>query len=240
MARDGAGTLGAQIEDQLRCAIRDGALRAGAQLPSTRDLARQVGVSRRIVVDAYAQLAAEGYVALRQGARPRVSDAAGSAAGPVAPAEAAGDRPPRFDFRPSVPDVTVFPRSAWLRSVREAVTSMSDADLAYGDAAGVDVLRSALAEYLGRVRGVVADPSRVIVTSGFTQARTIVCHALAGRGATRLGLEDPGDPEAYEAARRAGLEPVAVPADGEGIEVEALARARVDAVILTPAHQHPT
>src|SRR3954470_14634037 len=76
VTRDGPGTLGAQIEDQLRCAVREGTLRPGAQLPSTRDLARQLGVSRRIAVEPYAQLAAEGYLALRQGARPRVADAA--------------------------------------------------------------------------------------------------------------------------------------------------------------------
>ena len=76
VSRDGSRTLGAQIEDQLRRAIRDRALRPGAGVPSTRDLARQLGVSRRVVVDAYAQLAAEGYLSLRQGARPRVSDAA--------------------------------------------------------------------------------------------------------------------------------------------------------------------
>ena len=76
VSKDGPGTLGAQIEGQLRSAIRDGALRAGTQLPSTRDLARQLGISRRVVVDAYAQLAAEGYLSVRQGARPRVAAAA--------------------------------------------------------------------------------------------------------------------------------------------------------------------
>ena len=70
VTREGPGTLGRQVETQLRDAIRDGALRAGARVPSTRDLARQLGVSRRVVVDAYAQLAAEGYLNLRQGARP--------------------------------------------------------------------------------------------------------------------------------------------------------------------------
>ena len=92
VSRDGSRTLGAQIEDQLRRAIRDRALRPGAGVPSTRDLARQLGVSRRVVVDAYAQLAAEGYLSLRQGARPRVSDAAAVASEPravAAPADAA-------------------------------------------------------------------------------------------------------------------------------------------------------
>ena len=89
--RDGPHTLGAQIEDQLRTAIRTGALRPGAQVPSTRDLARQLNISRRVAVEAYAQLAAEGYLSLRQGARPRVSDT--TVAAPPAPA------PPRPSLR---------------------------------------------------------------------------------------------------------------------------------------------
>jgi GntR family transcriptional regulator/MocR family aminotransferase len=67
VTRDGPGTLGAQIEDQVRQTIRDGSLKPGARVPSTRDLARQLDVSRRVVVDAYSQLAAEGYLVLRQG-----------------------------------------------------------------------------------------------------------------------------------------------------------------------------
>src|ERR1700722_14238350 len=81
VSRDSSRTLGAQIEDQLRQTIRDGALRPAARVPSTRDLSRQLGVSRRVVVDAYAQLAAEGYLVLRQVARPRVADGATSARG---------------------------------------------------------------------------------------------------------------------------------------------------------------
>src|SRR4051794_12948376 len=118
VSREGPRTLTSQIEDQLRCAVREGTLRPGAQVPSTRDLARQLGVSRRIAVEAYAQLAAEGYLVLRQGARPRVSDSAGAAPAPAGSVPVAA-APPRFDFRPSVPDVSTFPRQAWLRAVRE-------------------------------------------------------------------------------------------------------------------------
>ena len=98
VSRDGPRTLGAQIEDQLRAAIRDGTLKPGARVPSTRDLARQLGVSRRIAVDAYAQLAAEGYLTLRQGARPHVS---GAAAGPAGRAGAGAPEPatPRLPLR---------------------------------------------------------------------------------------------------------------------------------------------
>ena len=239
VTRDAPTTLGAQIEGQLRRAIREGALHAGARVPSTRDLARQVGVSRRIVVDAYAQLAAEGYLSLRQGARPRVSEAAALVEQAPGPAAAAAP-PARFNLRPSIPDVSRFPRSAWLRSLRHALTSMSDATLAYGDVAGVEELRAVLADYLGRVRGVVADPAHVVVTCGYTQGQDLVCRALAARGAARIALESPGDPEQARVAIRAGLEPVPVAVDADGIRVEELERSGADAVIVTPAHQHPT
>jgi GntR family transcriptional regulator/MocR family aminotransferase len=239
VARDGRGTLGAQIEDQLRRAIRAGTLRPGARVPSTRDLARQLGVSRRVVVDAYAQLGAEGYLTLRQGARPRVSDAA--APGKARPTEAAIPATrPRFDFRLGVPDLSAFPRTAWLRSVREALGEMPDAELDYGDPRGVELLRSALAEYLGRVRGVVADPAHVVITSGYAQARGLVCRALVAAGAKRIAIEDPSQPEQRTMTVLAGLELVPIAVDEAGIQVEELERAAVDAVVLTPAHQFPT
>ncbi|HYI17739.1 MAG TPA: PLP-dependent aminotransferase family protein [Solirubrobacteraceae bacterium] len=239
VARDGPRTLGAQIEEQLRAAIRDGTLKPGARVPSTRDLARQLGVSRRIAVDAYAQLAAEGFLTLRQGARPHVS---GAAAGDPGPAAAHEPVPAalRYDFRPSVPDVSAFPRAAWARALRTALAGMTDAELAYSDPRGARVLREALAEYLGRVRGVVAVPGRVLVTSGYTQGLDVVLHALAARGARMLAVEDPSDPEAEWSATRAGLRSVRVAVDDEGIRVDALAASGADAVVLTPAHQHPT
>jgi len=236
VSREAPGTLGAQIEDQFRRAIREGALKPGARVPSTRDLARQLGVSRRIAVDAYAQLAAEGYLALRQGARPHVSETAALAGEPVSPEPA---RPPRFDFRPSVPDVSTFPRAAWLRSLREAVTTITDADLGYGDMRGVEALRTALADYLGRVRGVVASPTNVVVTCGYSQGLAVVCQALAAAGARRIALEDPTWPEQMQIVGRAGLEPVAVEVDEAGMRIDLLEQTNADAVIMTPAHQHP-
>jgi GntR family transcriptional regulator/MocR family aminotransferase len=240
VSRDAPRTLGAQIEDQLRRAIRDGALRPGARVPSTRDLARQLGISRRVVVDAYGQLSAEGYLSLRQGARPRVSQAASGVGGAAQGAQARPEPRARFDFRPSAPDVSTFPRAAWMRSLREAVGSITDAELGYGDPRGVMALRSALADYLGRVRGVVADPERILVTNGYTQGLGLVCHALAGDGVKRIALEDSSNPEDAMVAARAGLEPVRVGVDEGGARVDELERVRAQAVVLTPAHQHPT
>ena len=233
------GTLRAQIEEQFRVAIRDGSLRAGSPIPSTRDLAGQLGVSRKVAVDAYAQLTAEGYLAMRQGAQPRV------ASGPFRPADQ-GRRAPasaralRYDFLPARPDVSSFPREAWARCLREAVMEITVADLGYGDAFGVDALREGLADYLGRVRGVVADPGRVVVTNGYLQGLGLICRTLATRGARRIALEDPSSWEEDHIAERAGLRPVRVPVDDLGLDVTALDRAGADAVVLTPAHQHPT
>lgn len=239
VTRDSRRTLTGQIEDQLRSAIRTGAVGVGTRLPSTRDLARQLDVSRRVVVDAYARLAAEGYLVLRQGARPRVSDAAATR-GDDSPDVTAAARPPRFDFRPRSPDVSSFPRGAWLRSLREALATLTDADLLYGDPRGVERLRAALCEYLGRVRGVVAEPAHVVVTCGYSQGQGIVCRALAARGARRIAFENPSHPEQRRIAAAAGLEIVPVDVDGDGIRIDELERADIDAVVLTPSHQHPT
>jgi GntR family transcriptional regulator/MocR family aminotransferase len=239
VTRHGPGTLGAQIEDQLRRAIRDGSLKAGARVPSTRDLARQLGISRRVVVEAYSQLAAEGYLVLCQGARPKVSEAA-RARGYASSLSGARAAVARFDFRPRAPDVSSFPRRAWLRCLREAVGEIADADLLYGDPAGLEALRAALAEHLGRVRGVVADPERVVVTCGYSQGQGIVCRVLAARGARRIAFENPSHPEQRRIAADAGLEVVPVAVDEGGVQIEELEAVEVDAIVLTPAHQHPT
>ena len=239
LSRDGSATLGAQIEDQIRRAVRHGTLKPGSRVPSMRDLARQLGVSRKVVADAYAQLAAEGYLTLRQGARPHISPTVTGSAAPAAATVTPGPRA-RFDFRPSTPDVSSFPRARWLRSQRTALATMTDDDLGYGDPHGVSVLRAALADYLGRVRGVAAAPEQIVITSGFWQALGLVCRALAAAGARRVAFEDPSHPEPRSIATHAGLTVVPVEVDDGGIRVDALASARADAVVLTPAHEDPT
>src|SRR5688500_6307584 len=139
--RRGGAPLRTQLEEQLRDGIRSGRLAPGVALPSSRSLARELGVSRGVVVDAYAQLGAEGYLVGRQGAPTRVSDAASPAAG--AAQAVAAERPPRFDFRPGGPDVSLFPRAAWLASLRRALRDAPDVRLDYGDPRGAPELRAA-------------------------------------------------------------------------------------------------
>jgi len=149
-------TLRRQIEDQLRSAIRSCTLKLGSHIASTRDLARQLGVTRPVVVEAYAQLAAEGWLEIRRGARPRVVRCVGRCRPRAARARAAVGAP-RVDFRAGTPDLSAFPRGVWLRSFRNALAAMPNDAFGDGDPRGEDALRQALSEYLGRVRGLVTD-----------------------------------------------------------------------------------
>jgi GntR family transcriptional regulator / MocR family aminotransferase len=236
--RRGAGALRAQLERHLREAVRSGRLRPGSALPSSRTLAEQLGISRGVVVEAYDQLAAEGYLVARPGSATRVADAALVGAAPPSPA--APSKPLRYDFRPGVPALDSFPRSAWLASLRKALKEAPHAALGYGDARGQQALRQALAAYLGRVRGVAANPDQVLVCSGFAQGTALVCRALGRRGARRVAMEDPCHPGQRAIVAAAGLEPVPVPVDDHGIQVDRLAAIGADAVLVTPAHQFPT
>jgi GntR family transcriptional regulator / MocR family aminotransferase len=128
----------------------------------------------------------------------------------------------------------------WLRCLRESLAEMTDLELGYGDIRGAERLRAALADHLGRVRGVVSDPERIIITGGFSQGFDLVCRALAERGATQIAFEDPGYDEPRLIAARAGLEPVPAAVDEHGVRIDQLERTSAAAVVVTPAHQHPT
>jgi GntR family transcriptional regulator/MocR family aminotransferase len=228
-----------QLERQLRDGVRTGRLAPEARLPSTRALARELGVARGVVTTAYAQLGAEGYLSVRRGSAPRVAAAAATAAPTVEPTREAPPAP-RHDLRPDLTDYGSFPRREWLRSVRAALERAADEELGYGDGRGALALRLSLTSYLGRTRGVAAHADRVVVTVGFAHALGLVCATLRSRGARRIALEDPGHAAVRRVVAHAGLQPVPVPVDADGLDVDALAAADVDAVLVTPAHQFPT
>lgn len=239
LERGNGRALRSQVEDRLRTAIRAGTLGPGSQLPSTRLLARDLGLSRGLVVEAYAQLLAEGYLEARPGGATRV--AATVRPEPDRADEHGDGPPPRYDFRPGVPDLSLFPRSAWLAAVRRALADANDALLGYGDPRGLVETRAALAAYLGRVRGADAEPSRLIVCTGFAQGLRLLCGVLRRSGTTRLAVEEPTHPGQRLLVERAGLEAVPVPVDADGLRVDLLARhADVGAVLVTPAHQFPS
>jgi GntR family transcriptional regulator/MocR family aminotransferase len=224
-----------QVERGLRTAIRDGRLRPDTRLPSTRSLSKRLQVSRGIVVEAYAQLVAEGYLQARQGSGTRV--------GPGTPAPAPTGatlpraRPPRYDFSLGVPDLAAFPRGAWMAALRRVLRDAPDARLGHPDPRGAGELRHALAAYLGRVRGVLVAPERVLVCTGFAQGLGLVARALRFEGVRRIAMEDPGFVLHRWILDGAGLEVVPVPVDDRGLRVDALGATGAEAVLVAPARQ---
>jgi GntR family transcriptional regulator/MocR family aminotransferase len=240
LRRDDGAPLHRQLEQELRAAIRSGRLAAGSVVPSTRGLASQLGLSRGVVVEAYEQLVAEGYLTSQPGGTTRIAEGVADST-PVIAGPGAAMPAIRIDFGYGRPDVSQFPRAAWLRSMRRVLTDAPDDRLVYLDPRGSQELREALADYLNRVRGTCADAERVVVSSGFAQAVVLVLHALRSRGARRMAVEDPSLHDDYRRlAELLGMEIVAVPVDDDGIRVDALARTDADLVLVTPAHQFPT
>jgi len=306
------GGVAAQIAQALRDSIRSGRLRPGERLPATRELARDLGLSRGVVVEAYEQLVAEGFLVSRVGAGTRVAplaapapgdppaDGAGpdgdpargpggvpgvlpgtgsgaasgvgsGASGPGwagVPRAATGDRaggaggaggdgPPGgsrvggsraeadrwrsyYGYRPTSPDLSMFPRQRWLAAVRHVLATAPHDALDYGDPGGVPQLRAELAAYLRRVRGADAAPENVVIVSGVAQALSLTVRCLAAGGRVRLAVEDPTTPRPLPLLRSAGAELVPVPVDEEGMDAAALRRSGAEAVLLTPAHNYPT
>ncbi len=255
--RSASQPLHAQLEANLREAIRGGRLHAGERLPSSRELARELGVSRGMVQDCYGQLLAEGYLTSRTGSATLVAGISGQLAGDqpaarraVGPAPSPGSHPGQppliADFQPGVPDLSSFPRTDWAWAVKQACAQAADADLGYGDPRGSPVLREVLASYLRRVRAAAASPSLMIISTGFAQGINLVLRTLAGEGGvTRVAFEDPGYGRAQadgtvRAALALGVDVSYVPVDEQGLVVSDLAASGAQAVVVTPAHQSPT
>jgi len=233
---DGHEPFHIQLERQLREAIRAGRLATGERLPATRALAAQLAVSRGVVVEAYAQLTAEGYLVSRQGAGTVVARAARPT---QAPQPSPHPRPVPEDFHPGTPDLASFPRISWLRSLRTVLRESPNDSYGYGDPAGTPELRRELARYLGRARGVAVEGERVLVTSGMTQGVALACRALRASGARRIAVEDPGFTVHRTIAEHCGLELVPVPVDAHGLVTDGLDDLDADALLATPAHQMP-
>jgi GntR family transcriptional regulator/MocR family aminotransferase len=236
--RDQESPLHEQLERAIRRDIRSGRLPAGMRLPSTRGLASELGVSRGVVTEAYGQLAAEGYLTMRQGAPVRVT-AAVRASSPRVPARSLLETF-AYHFHPGLPDLAGFPRDRWLRSLRSALAESPLDALGYGDPRGLPGLREALADYLGRVRGAAADTEHMLVCTGFMQGFSLVCRLLAGLGVGSIALEDPGWHVHRLIAEQAGFEVTPIPVDAQGLRVKELAQSDAAVVLVTPAHQFPT
>ncbi|MFD5447780.1 PLP-dependent aminotransferase family protein [Streptomyces sp. NPDC127100] len=224
------------LTDALREAVRTGRLAAGTRLPSSRALAADLGIARNTVADAYADLVAEGWLTARQGSGTRVADRA------VVPPAGSAPRPrvstrPAYDLRPGTPDLASFPRAEWLRAARRALNAAPHDALGYGDPRGRPELRTALAGYLARARGVRTDPERLLVLGGFAHGLTLLAAVLKARGVHTVAVESYGLHVHRDLLTAAGLRTVPLPFDARG--TDPVAPAGAGAVLLTPAHQFP-
>lgn len=238
LSEPSSGSMRARLERALREAVRSGRLMPGSRLPSTRALCAQLGVSRGVVVDAYSQLAAEGYLQTRRGGGTSVAGTAVSAG--ASPKSVASPGVILHDLNPYRPALDGFPRTAWLSALTRVLRSVPDERLSYPDPAGTPELRSALVGYLGRARGVRATSEQVVITAGARHGVELLWTVLAGDGARGVAVECPGWRGMSETAADAGLPVRKVPVDEHGLVVERLREEQVDAVALAPAHQYPT
>ncbi|WP_110007577.1 PLP-dependent aminotransferase family protein [Geodermatophilus normandii] len=232
--RAAARPLAVQLADALRTAAAGGVLRPGDRLPSTRELAAALRVSRTVTAAAYDQLVAEGWAAGRRGAGTFVVGAA--PAGPVTPVRRQQARPPLpsvVDLRAGSPCLEVLDRAAWRRAWRAAGDLPPDAG---PEAAADPGFQAAVTGHLLRHRGLPVEPSAVLATGGTSAAVAEIARLLPP--GSRVGVEDPGYQRAAGALRAAGVGVVPCPVDDDGLVVDAVPEG-LAAVYCTPAHQWP-
>lgn len=233
--------LRAGLMDALREAVRMGRLTPGTRLPSSRSLAADLGVARNTVADSYAELIAEGWLVAQHGSGTRVASRAQPRAAPPAAHSKPVRSRPTYGLLPGSPNLAEFPRTQWLAAARRALTLAPHDAFGYGDPAGRVELRTALAEYLARSRGVHADPERIVICSGFHHGLTLMAQTLRARRCRAVAVESYGFDVHRSLLTETGLRISPIRVDESGARTVDLAQLRgVDAVLLTPAHQYPT
>ncbi|MFC4606597.1 PLP-dependent aminotransferase family protein [Streptomyces maoxianensis] len=229
------------LMDALREAVRGGRLAPGTRLPSSRSLAADLGIARNTVADAYAELVAEGWLTAQQGSGTRVARRTAprkAAAGAVRARPARSG--PQYSLLPGSPDLGSFPRAQWLKAARRALTAAPNEAFGYGDPRGRIELRTVLADYLARARGVYADPERIVICSGFVHGLALLGKMLRQRRVREVAVESYGLDVHWKLLTEAGIRTPALPLDELGSQTGELGALRgAGAVLLTPAHQFP-
>nr|WP_189886949.1 PLP-dependent aminotransferase family protein [Streptomyces xantholiticus] len=231
------------LMDALREAVRSGRLAPDVRLPSSRSLSADLGIARNTVADAYAELVAEGWLTARQGSGTRVARRSAprkAASGPVRVHPARGG--PAYSLLPGSPDLASFPRAEWLKAARRAISAAPHEAFGYGDPRGRVELRSVLADYLARARGVYADPERIVICSGFVHGLMLMGKVLRRRRVKDVAVESYGLDVHRDLLADAGLRTPALPLDELGTDTTGLGEGGlrgVGAALMTPAHQFP-
>lgn len=229
----------AGLTEALRGAIRSGRLAPGSRMPASRALAADLGLARSTVTECYGELIAEGWLTARQGSGTHVAHLV-QPGGLSTPDGRSSPVKAIEVLVPGAADFADFPRQQWLAAARRALAAAPYSAFGYGDPAGNSKLRTALAGYLARARGVRANPDQIVICSGFHHGIGLMAEALRVRGARSVATEALGLGLYRDVLTRAGLliPPLAV--DEHGARTDELDGLAVDAALLTPAHQFPT
>ncbi|TDP96717.1 GntR family transcriptional regulator/MocR family aminotransferase [Labedaea rhizosphaerae] len=224
----------------------------GERLPASRVLADELGVSRGVVVEAYQRLTEEGLLA---GHGRNGTVVAGVVPTPVpvgkpAPVnleprstalfDALRAAPANADLAPGLPDLSAFPRAAWLRAERSVLADTPSASLGYADPRGTPELRASISRWIARTRGVRAAPDDIVVVAGVAQAFSLLTVLLRADGQDVIGTEDPGSFGARNQLQSWGMHTVPIGVDEDGLRVDELENSGAPTVLVTPAHQFPT
>ncbi len=251
-----------QLDAALRRFILDGTLRPAQKLPSTRELAQDLNVSRITVKSVYEQLVAEGYAEARTGAGTFVAQGLDPDYAPSFRLPRRRAKPPEIEisdhakmitsskasirhgktdgFRPGVPALDVFPVKAWNKYIFDAMTSHERRNLSYGPVTGSAALRQAVSRHLADARGMQADPDQIVITSGAQQAFVMIAFVLLNKGDT-VWYENPGHIAGRDVMQIMGANVAPVPIDDEGMDLDS-ARTRHPQpalIFTTPSHQQP-
>lgn len=242
LQRNSGTNLSRQIYLALRERILAGELKPGDALPSTRELSRSLAVSRNTTCEAYEMLSAEGYLSSRQGAATRVATVVDLGTEPESIAVLSKTRlvtDYRVDFRTGQPDLEAFPRHAWLQAMHRASESLSTRDWGYTGPEGLDGLRSQIAAWLLRNRGMKVFPQDIFISSGATQALNLLTEILHRDGSPHIIVEDPCHSGMLQVLQNKGFQIRPIPVDDQGLQTHFLTGLKPGTIYVTPSHQFP-
>jgi len=244
------GSKTERIYRYLRDRIIDGRFLIGKRLPSSRDMAKELGVSRALIVDVYEQLIAEGYLESRQGSGTYVADLGqgkpilSGLIGTAVPSERkepaeSGYRFEGIDFRPSLPALEYAPRKKWKEAALHVFDAAGDSEFGHDHPAGNWELRTQICRLLLQSKGIECKPSQIVVTAGATQAIALLCKLFVRPG-EEIVAEDPTATFIHDIFVSAGAAVVPVPVDQEGLRINEIpGEAKPKFLFVTPSHQFP-
>ncbi|MCR8645996.1 PLP-dependent aminotransferase family protein [Paenibacillus sp. N1-5-1-14] len=239
-------TLTRQVFNQLQTKIFSGELVAGSPLPSTRQLAGHLHVSRNVILEAYDQLMAEGYLESKQGSGTYVAEGLLLEQSSIPEQSilteesiSKSSNENQISFRSGIPALDLFPRKIWSQLTQQVLVEAPSDSFGYGSPEGRYELRSAIAQYVLRTRGVRCEPNQLVITSGATQGITLVAKLLVKPGEDFM-IEDPITNDIQTIFRSHGANLVPLPVDEHGIDTSLMTQGHHHgSVYVTPSHQYP-